>query len=244
MGCPSKTPERLRSDETFEWWTENKVHIRDKDGKVIKVLNNPAAEAIKRWGFQNDTITFKNIFQEATGKPFEEGIKFTVTDYAKVIEGIKDFGAKLKKSSTLVPDQLLVGRSIARKNPVLGTFYKTLNRAGSFRSNEGTNMTAKYNDMIKSLRDALIEYEGLVPKHMFDLVGKYNARKKRIDVFEKLTEHENRYVESMRMEKSGAKLPPGRSVAKDMRALQDFLDKEGQMFQDFIPVHLRHHDIQ
>jgi len=242
MGCLDT--ETMREGElAIEYWTEPIVTIRkyDKDGKEIKSkskkIENPAAESIKRWGFTNDITEFKKQFEFYVGRPYEQGMPYIASDMRKFQIGIVEFGKMLAKDGYgwASPISLRVGRNKARKNPIINSYYFTLNDAKSFRTEHGSNMTNAFNIMIASLRNAVVEYDALKPTSSLDLIGKFSATKKRMITFNKLTKLENNYLEYIRSVEAGT-VVEGRDATKDLGILMKFLENEGAVFEDFISI--------
>jgi hypothetical protein len=120
--------------------------------------------SIKKWGMDKDTAMFDAMFDAATGKPHEPGSALVANDYIKVQQAITDFQSSLKSPGLLsnkIIQHIFIGKSLARKNPILQRFYDRISNINEFRNSHTQSLNKNYTDMISEFKLALLELSGV-----------------------------------------------------------------------------------
>ena len=129
--------------------------------KVYKKWAN--SKTLERWGFTNDKQVFKDLFEASTGKVFLAGENITPKDMKKFSLAIDVLQTDLKSPGILsnkIMRNLYVGSAASMRNPITKDFYNTLTNANEFRNSNNSAMTSSYNNLIKSLKEAIVDFEG------------------------------------------------------------------------------------
>ena len=138
------------------------------------------SETLQKWGLTDDLNFFKELFYEATGKDLDPGNDFSVSDMKKVGFAIDDLKTDLKSKtglSNIFAKALYIGKALARKNPFIKDFYETLRNASTYRQNQSNEMLSSYKNMMKFMKMAILEFDGVAPVGTWSL-NPSNIRKK------------------------------------------------------------------
>ena len=222
MGCFRDGEFKRVSERVKDKWAENEV--------------------LKRYNISGDSKLFSDLFETATGKLFEAGTEITAMDMRKT-EIEMDWMIKDLIKPGLFSNKMLkyfyVGRALARHNPVVKKYYERSQAANNFRSKNTQLMTANYTNMIGSLKEAILAYDGIsLEKFTPGDLKQYRAgdlvrpavalsKKKANEVFNKLSDLEKEVHQKM---KDGKNVNSTDSINN----LFKFLKKEGAVFEDFI----------
>ena len=172
--------------KTSELWKET--------DKVYKKWN--ASETLERWGFTNDREVFKKLFEANTDKVLLAGENIEPKDMRKMSVAIDKLEHDLRSPGILsnkVLKNLYVGSAISMRNPITKDFFETLTNANEFRNSNSSSMMTSYNNLIKSLKVAIMEFEGAE-----GIEGKLLARKR----FNELNDREKSVVSRMKNNES------------------------------------------
>ena len=201
MGC-------LKSSEL--WKETNKVYKKWNESKTLK-----------RWGFTNDKEVFKKVFEANTGKVLLAGENIEPKDMRKMFVAVDKLEHDLRSPGVLsnkILKNLYVGSAMSMRNPITKDFFQTLTNANEFRNSNSSVMMTSYNNLIKSLKVAIMEFEGVE-----GIEGKLLARKR----FNELNDREKAVVARMKNNESVG-------TGNEWGVLKKFLDNEGSVFEDFI----------
>ena len=219
MGCLKESPLWDETHKAEEMWINS--------------------ETIDKWGFSNDVEAYRRLFEASTGKEMIAGGGITSKDMKKFQVGIKDLEKRLI-SPGLLSNKILksfyIGVAKSWRNPVTEKFFETLRNANEFRNSHTQEMMAEYENVLGSLKLAILEGDGIDTGHLDsgnigkpDFVNPKNLKDKMIprDRFKKLNEYEQAVVAKI---KNGEEV----SMTDELRNLTDFLANEGMVFQDFM----------
>jgi hypothetical protein len=198
----------------------DKSELWDATDKVYKQWSE--SETLKRWGFTDDVGVFKRLFEASTGKLMLAGESLNHKDMAKMSIAIKDLEKDLRTPkgalTNVILRNLYVGPAKAMRNPITKEFRETLINANEYRLSHTKEMMSNYTDLIKSLKNALIEFDGS------DTFSKKRLSKQK---FDKLNDLEKAYTKKLKNDEAiGA--------GNEWGILRHFLDNEGAVFEDFI----------
>ena len=216
MACLADSPLWHETNKAEKMWQESK--------------------SIKRFNLSDDLHAFKSLFEATTGKLLEAGENITEIDMKKFQQGIVELNKDLRNPGVLGNKFLrafIPGFAKSRWSPTTKEFWNRLVEGNEFRANNTNVMMANYNNMIKSLKQAMLEFDGMgtvqdktAPR--FAITSDQRARKKIInEKFSKLSKLEKDLVIKM---KNGD--PIGHT--KELEALFHFLENDGSVFNDFI----------
>jgi len=202
MACLKTSKLWKETDKVYKKWSESKT--------------------LERWGLTDDLSLFKRLFETATDKPFLEGSRITDMDMKKMDVAIKNLESDLKSPGNLDNKfirNFYVGSAVSMRNPTTKSFYETLVNANEFRNSNSNEMFQNYREMISSLKESIINFEGISGK-----IDKFTIPRKR---FKQLRDKEKEIVIKMKNKEVVG-------TANEWSVLQKFLDNEGSVFEDFI----------
>ena len=199
---------------------------------------------IKAWGMDQDSGMFATMFETVTDKPFESGAGLNATDYKKMQIAIKEFSKSLSSPGALsskIVQNVFIGKSLAKKNPLVQTFYERMQRAGEYRNSQTQDMMKNYGEMISNFKLALLEFNtvdtntidsqfssGEIQARNFIKPGVIKSKRDVNQAFNRLDALESSYY------KKGGQSSPGKEYTAIKKYLAGGKDQtgEGKVFQD------------
>ena len=199
---------------------------------------------INAWGMDQDSGMFATMFETVTDKPFESGAGLNATDYKKMQIAIKEFSKSLSSPGALsskIVQNVFIGKSLAKKNPLVQTFYERMQRAGEYRNSQTQDMMKNYGEMISNFKLALLEFNtvdtntidsqfssGEIQARNFIKPGVIKSKRDVNQAFNRLDALESSYY------KKGGQSSPGKEYTAIKKYLAGGKDQtgEGKVFQD------------
>ena len=210
MGCLKTSELWKETDKVYKKWSSSKT--------------------LERWGFTNDREVFKKLFEANTDKVLLAGENIEPKDMRKMYIAIEKLEHDLRSPGVLsnkVLKNIYVGSAMSMRNPITKDFFETLTNANEFRNSNSSSMMTSYNSLIRSLKVAILEFDGLDSESL----KSYGPKRVEAELlanmrFNALNDTEKDIVSVMKNNESTG-------TGNEWGVLKKFLNNEGSVFEDF-----------